>query len=272
MAQQPGVAELMSIARGFPEFTAAGGDWWVDAPMAARYLRARKGDVGKAAEMLHNTLKWRLEFKPDDIKWQDVALEHETGKMYANGYDREGHPILVMRPRNENTKGQEGQLLNLVYILNTAIRLMSPGVEQWVLVLDFGGYSLKNAPPMKTSRAVLDIMQNHFPERLARAVLLDPPTLFYASYKIVEPFVDKHTREKVCFLRGKPEQLREQLNQYFDLSKLEQGLSGDLPYTYNHAQYGAQRSQEDEIAAQQRAQRAAVNAAPAVGQKEVMSL
>ena len=54
-----------------------------------------------------------------------------------------------------------------------------------------------------------------------------------------------------------------------------QGLCGDVPYTYNHAEYGAQRSREDQLEEQQRAQRANAGAAPppaaTAGQKEVIS-
>jgi hypothetical protein len=35
----------------------------------ARYLIARNWDVRKATKMLKKTLKWRLEYKPDEIRW-----------------------------------------------------------------------------------------------------------------------------------------------------------------------------------------------------------
>ncbi|KAH0455249.1 hypothetical protein IEQ34_015281 [Dendrobium chrysotoxum] len=35
----------------------------------ARYLRARNWNVKKAVKMLKETLKWRLEYKPEDIRW-----------------------------------------------------------------------------------------------------------------------------------------------------------------------------------------------------------
>lgn len=34
-----------------------------------RYLRARNWNVKKAVKMLKSSLKWRLEFKPEDIHW-----------------------------------------------------------------------------------------------------------------------------------------------------------------------------------------------------------
>lgn len=42
--------------------------------------------------------------------------------------------------------------------------------------------------------------QNHFPERLGKAVCYRPPTLFNLAWKAISPFVDPHTREKLVFL------------------------------------------------------------------------
>ncbi|KAF2306811.1 hypothetical protein GH714_021619 [Hevea brasiliensis] len=47
--------------------------------------------------MLKETLKWRLEFKPEKIRWEDVTHEAQTGKVYkANYSDKKGRTVLVM--------------------------------------------------------------------------------------------------------------------------------------------------------------------------------
>ena len=38
----------------------------------ARYLRARNWHVKKATKMLKASLKWRLEYKPEEIRWVSV--------------------------------------------------------------------------------------------------------------------------------------------------------------------------------------------------------
>ena len=50
--------------------------------------------------------------------------------------------------------------------------------EKLVILIDFTGWSLSTAPPMKTSRETLSILQDHFPERLAVAVCYNPPWIF----------------------------------------------------------------------------------------------
>ncbi|KAF3590102.1 hypothetical protein F2Q69_00027324 [Brassica cretica] len=65
----------------------------------ARYLAARNGHVKKATKMLKETLKWRTQYKPEEIRWEDISREAETGKIYrANCTDKYGRPVLVMRP------------------------------------------------------------------------------------------------------------------------------------------------------------------------------
>jgi hypothetical protein len=40
----------------------------------SRYLRARNWNVKKAAKMLKQTLKWREEYKPEEIRWVSGCL------------------------------------------------------------------------------------------------------------------------------------------------------------------------------------------------------
>ncbi|KAL3022764.1 hypothetical protein AAZX31_04G031900 [Glycine max] len=49
--------------------------------------------------MLEDTLKWRSTYKPEDIRWDEIVVEGETGKLYrASVHDREGRIVLVLRP------------------------------------------------------------------------------------------------------------------------------------------------------------------------------
>jgi hypothetical protein len=126
-----------------------------------RYIRAREWNLQKAKELLIGTLKWlNSGFDLEDlINNFAEQLSHEgcTGKIYRNGKDKLGRPVIYMRDRNQNTKDYENQVRFTVYNLQMAIETMdlSKGIEQWILMIDFKGHSLKNAPPMKVSKQIL---------------------------------------------------------------------------------------------------------------------
>ena len=46
---------------------------------------------------------------------------------------------------------------------------------------------------------VLNILQQHYPERLGRAFVINVPFLLNAFYKMITPFMDPVTREKLKF-------------------------------------------------------------------------
>jgi hypothetical protein len=153
--------------------------------------------------MLDASLKWREKFGlPNIDHWKEViALENSTGKTYVRGYDNHGHVIVYMKPSFENTNEHDGNIKHLIYTMERAVACMKPESNgKMCLVIDYNGYSLRNAPPMKTSREVLSILQDHYPERLYRAYCIRPPYVVYGFYSLISPFMDPVTKEKMQML------------------------------------------------------------------------
>lgn len=48
-----------------------------------------------------------------------------------------------------------------------------------------------------------DILKQLFPEKLRKALLIDPPSVFIHSYEIVKKFMDKPTRAKISLISTK---------------------------------------------------------------------
>lgn len=46
---------------------------------------------------------------------------------------------------------------------------------------------------------VLSILQNHYPERLGLSLILHVPWLLDMFFKLIKPFIDPVTREKMKF-------------------------------------------------------------------------
>nr|XP_034921061.1 phosphatidylinositol transfer protein PDR16-like [Populus alba]TKS09342.1 SEC14 cytosolic factor family protein [Populus alba] len=141
--------------------------------------------------MLEETIKWRSTYKPEEICWNEVAVEGETGKIYrANFHDRQGRTVLILRPGMQNTKSIDNQMRHLTYLIENAILNLPESQEQMAWLIDFTGLSINNTPPIKSARDTVNILQNHYPERLAVAFLYNPPRIFEAFWKvcILTPF------------------------------------------------------------------------------------
>jgi hypothetical protein len=96
--------------------------------------------------------------------------------MYYSGYDKNGRPLWIMKPRYENSKDSERQIKNVVFCLERGIRLMPPKVEKISIVVDFKGSTASNNAGVGTCKKFLDILGSHYPERLGIAFLVNCKT------------------------------------------------------------------------------------------------
>mgnify|MGYP003386642783 CR=1 FL=1 len=217
-----------------------------------RYLRARSYDIEKSKNMLESTLKWRNEINIINMnEWKEtLMLEHSTGKMYVRGYDNEGHVILYMKPKYENTHNHDGNIKNLIYTLEKVSICMRKDKrqEKMVLIIDYDGFSLLNSAPMKTSMETLNILQNHYPERLYSAYMCRPPWIFNTFWNMIYPFVDPVTKQKIHFIKNSCD-IVSTLGEYMNPNQIECYLGGSNDIEFNHELYlnGAMDLEYDEI-------------------------
>lgn len=192
--------------------------------MPLRHYRAEKGDIDKAISAIKHTLKWRNEFQVDKIvaaleddakgisnennDGEDFAAilrkENETGKIYVRGYDKDGRALMYMRPGRENTLHENNNMRHLVFQIEKAVACSEKnGHGKICLVIDYDGFSMSNTPSMSASKRTLQILQQHFCERMYRVYICNPPFVFRSFYAMIKPFVDPVTKQKVCWCVGK---------------------------------------------------------------------
>ncbi|KAF9609828.1 hypothetical protein IFM89_018770 [Coptis chinensis] len=211
-----------------------------------RYLEARNWNVDKAKKMLEDSLKWRSTYRPEEIRWHEVANEGETGKVYrANFHDRYGRTVLVLRPGKQNTTAADNQIRHLVYLIENAILNLSAGQEQMSWLIDFTGWSLNTNVPIRTARDTSNILQNHYPERLAVAFLYNPPTIFEAFLKIIKYFLDPKTFQKVKFVYPKNKDSVELMRSFFDMENLPAEFGGEAKLQYDHEEFSRMMAEDD---------------------------
>ena len=200
---------------------------------------------------------WRIKTKPEEIQWDDVAAEGATGKQYVAGKDNQGRSVMVMRPGRENTQEHAGNIRYLIYTLERALwqddadempplgAQMEHHAEKLVILIDFTGWTLSTAPPMKTSRETLNILQDHFPERLAVAVCYNPPWIFAVFWKAISPFIDPATYKKIRFVNPKKAKEVNRMKQIFDMKHIDSDLGGEKDPTFNAAAFGVEARKYD---------------------------
>ncbi|KAH6800275.1 Sec14p-like phosphatidylinositol transfer family protein [Perilla frutescens var. hirtella] len=211
----------------------------------ARYLRARNWNVKKAVKMLKATLKWRLEYKPEELRWDDVAMEAETGKIYRSSYkDKHGRPVLVMRPRCQNTKSTKGQIRYLVYCMENAILNVSDDQEQMNWLIDFHGFSLSNVS-LKVTKETAHVLQDHYPERLGVAILYDAPKIFEPFWKMAKPFLEPKTTNKVKFVYSDDPNTIKIMDELFDMELVESAFGGKNEQDFDINEYAARMREDD---------------------------
>lgn len=100
----------------------------------------------------------------------------------------------------QNSTSSEGNIKHLVYLLENAILNLPKGQEQMSWLIDFTGWSMAANVPMKTTREIIHILQNHYPERLGIAFLYNPPRIFQAVYRVQKNIHHYNTTIKIVSL------------------------------------------------------------------------
>ncbi|KIY42857.1 CRAL/TRIO domain-containing protein [Fistulina hepatica ATCC 64428] len=206
--------------------------FWLSYECISRYLRATKWKSAEAAiHRLEATLVWRREYGLYDLITPEyVEPEATTGKEILFGYDTQGRPGFYMIPSRQNTSESPRQLHYMVWMLERAIDCMEQGVESLPLLMNLGDRG--KAPSFQNCRQMLHILQEHYPERLGRALVINVPFLLHAFIKLMMPFVDPITREKIRF---NPDVIKEGI---FAKNELMSGAwGGACDFEYVHEEY-----------------------------------
>ena len=194
-----------------------------------RYLRATTWNVAQAETRLRNTLVWRREYGLLKLTPEYTSIENATGKQLIIGWDNEGRSCQYMRPSKQNTERTPRQIEHLVFMLERSIDLMPAGQETLALLINFAETKSGQGATLAQGRQTLNILQNHYPERLGRALVTNVPFYIWGFFKLITPFIDPLTREKIKF--------NEDSGLHVPREQLLKESKGLVEFEYDHDQY-----------------------------------
>ncbi|KDN44836.1 hypothetical protein RSAG8_05309, partial [Rhizoctonia solani AG-8 WAC10335] len=203
-----------------------------DLECCGRYMRAAKWKLEDAKKRIQGTLTWRREYKPDLIPPEEVRIESESGKIILNGFDIDGRPILYMRPGRENTETSPRQIRHLIFCLRLYATL--PGLHDDYRRLQIHNITIceQTIPSIGVARKVLGVLQQHYVERLGRAIVVNLPTILNFFYKGISPFLDPVTRDKMRF--------NPNLLELIPASQLDASIGGEFNFEFEPKSYWEQ--------------------------------
>ncbi|TYI29210.1 hypothetical protein ES332_A05G300400v1 [Gossypium tomentosum] len=191
-----------------------------------KFLRARDFKAKDAFVMIKNTIRWRKEFGIDELLDEDLGDDMEK-VVFMHGQDKEGHPVCY----NVYGEFQNKELYQKAFsdeekrmkFLRWRIQLLEKSIRK----LDFspGGVStifqvsdLKNSPgPGKkelrlATKQALQVLQDNYPEFVAKQVFINVPWWYLAFYTMISPFMTQRTKSK--FVIALPSKSAETLFKY----------------------------------------------------------
>lgn len=193
-----------------------------------KFLRARDFKVKEAFTMLKNAVKWRKDFGIEGLIDENIGDDLDK-VVFMDGFDREGHPVCY----NVYGEFQNKELYKKTFAdeekRTKFLRWRVQFLERSIRKLDFspGGTctifqvsDLKNSPgPGKTelrlaTKQALQLLQDNYPEFVAKQVFINVPWWYLAFYTMISPFMTQRTKSKFVF--ASPAKTAETLFKYIN--------------------------------------------------------
>ncbi|CAM8979134.1 unnamed protein product [Rhodiola kirilowii] len=182
-----------------------------------RFLIARSMDTEKAAKMFVQWFNWRQSFVPlgfvDEL---EVADELEQRKVCLQGLTKSGYPLMIVIGGKHSPPKDMSQFKKfVVHLLDKTLASSFEGTEtgneKLVGILDVQGISYKNVDPRGLITA-FQFLQNYYPERLAKAFVVNMSPFFLGIWRMVARFLDKATLQKIVIV-GSEEEMKQLIDE-----------------------------------------------------------
>ncbi|KAM5574829.1 patellin-3-like [Rosa sericea] len=178
-----------------------------------KFLRARDYKVKDAFAMIKNTVKWRKEFGIDALLEEELG-SHWEKVVFTHGVDKEGHSVCYNvfgefqnKELYQNTFTDEEKRSKFIkwriQFLEKSIRKFDfnpTGISTIVQVND-----IKNSPGLfkrehnQVTNQALQLLQDNYPEFVAKQVFINVPWWYLAFNRMISPFLTQRTKSKFVF-------------------------------------------------------------------------
>ncbi|GAB4814590.1 hypothetical protein N2152v2_001636 [Parachlorella kessleri] len=200
-AQKPGLVGRLEATGETP-----------DGAFFTRWLIARQWDVEHAARDIVGHAEWRESFMGSTASSGGCARAvgsegQEEERVFLQGCDKSGHPLVVVKAGRHVLSSQD--LPTTKRLICCALDLATTAADPELnplgrvcCLFDLSGLRARDLDA-KALGAIFELLQAHYPERLARLYFVNAPFIFWGVWRLVSPFLQQATRDKIRFISGR---------------------------------------------------------------------
>eukprot|EP00249_Psilotum_nudum_P009419 c21923_g1_i1 orf=840-1604(+) len=177
----------------------------IDDATLLRFLYARSLNVEKSTKFFIQHQLWRRSFVPlGYIPEEGIAQELKKERIFLQGHDKQGRAIGVLLASRHFDFSHDVEDLKryVVYAFDKAIVSTKNRQGNFLIIIDLADLRLKNID-IRGILACLNILQDHYPERLGKLFVIHVPYIFWGAWRMIYPFIDEMTRKKILFVDDK---------------------------------------------------------------------
>ncbi|KAM1023514.1 hypothetical protein ACFX2A_045372 [Malus domestica] len=178
-----------------------------------KFLRARDFKVKEAFSMIKNTVRWRKEWGIEGLLEEDLG-SHWDKVVFTHGVDKEGHPVCYNvfgefqnKELYQNTFTDEEKRSKFIrwriQFLEKSIRKFDfnpTGISTIVQVNDLKNFpGFFNREHNQVTNQALQLLQDNYPEFVAKQVFINVPWWYLAFNRMISPFLTQRTKSKFVF-------------------------------------------------------------------------
>jgi hypothetical protein len=200
---------------------------------------------------LAHTLEFRAKYKPWAMTPSGMK-ENTKGMVYVRGYSptryhsdskQGGSSVLWYRPgvQKMTVATYEAYARVLIHGIDTciadALSRSNGKIGKCNILLDAAGFGLSSIPPMASTKRLLKMMQDHFPNRLGVFVIANMAKPAQIFLKMVMPFLPMEVRRKIHILPSNINERAGLLTLLVEEKFIPTWLGGRDPYQFDAIDY-----------------------------------
>lgn len=161
---------------------------------------ARDNDLEASYAMANLAIKWRSDIHPGSLTTADFSTANSQGVWRFAGYAKNGWPIMLVRTSlyDPSCYSTEEYVRYIAYMMETNVKRVdssNPNGQKHFIIFDMLGMQYNT--DLAKLRQLIKIANDHNPERLGIAMVINASALFWGLWKIMSAWMDPATSEKV---------------------------------------------------------------------------